>query len=545
MKGKKSIPTVTIDTSVDLKRLRELEKQGLIRIEKAHIENRIKKIKKELPTVAILGHALLPARLGPFKNFFKILSIIGKSNVNDALILEAHIAYGNDYFVTNDIKDFIRSGRREKLERTFPGLKILTVEELERLLRKRKRREKDEKRFLNNETRVPKGWREVRLKEVAGVLGGFAFRSSWFNTEQKGFPVIKIQNLNEDGSINIEKIEHVNLDLVGKDVSKYKLKCGDILVAMTGATAGKVARLRDERKIYYLNQRVGKFYIKDKKKINYDYLYYSILHPVNRNMLKKLADGSAQGNMSSSQIEENLKIFLPKNINEQKRIADILSAFDEKIELNNKINETLEKIAQAVFEEWFVKFRFPGWEKVKFVDSELGKIPKGWEVKKLGEVARIEYGKGPSTKELKSKGYPVYGANGIIGYYEKYQFQNPQIIIGCRGVVGSVFKTLPRSSVTHNSLVIKPRGIGKHFLFYSLKVANLQSVVSGSAQPQITIRDLSRLLLVIPAGQFLNKFEELAIHLEKEKVLLAFENQILAALRDLLLPKLMSGEVRV
>ena len=133
-KAKTKPKIVTIDTSADLGKLKKLENQGLIRIEKVNIENRMKKVRKIHPTVGILSYAHLPFRLGPYDNFDKIVSIIGKQNVSDAMILETHIYSQNDYFVTNNPNDFIRNGKREKLEKGFSGLKILTVDELKNIL---------------------------------------------------------------------------------------------------------------------------------------------------------------------------------------------------------------------------------------------------------------------------------------------------------------------------------------------------------------------------------------------------------------------------
>ena len=211
-----------------------------------------------------------------------------------------------------------------------------------------------------------KAWRKVKLGKVAGVLGGFAFKSGWFNTRGVGFPAIKIQNIN-GGSVNVANSEYVEVEKIKRDISKFKIKKGDFLVAMTGATAGKVG-LMVEDGTFYLNQRVGKFYAKDEKKLDPKYLYYSVVSSRNLALLKKLADGSAQGNMSSSQIEDALEISFPENPEDQKCIVDIISAFDDKIELNNKISKNLEQTAQAIFKEWFVKFKFPGHEKVKMVE---------------------------------------------------------------------------------------------------------------------------------------------------------------------------------
>lgn len=122
---------VTIDSGVDFKRLKKLKEQNLIKIEKINLENKIKGVKIENSTVEILDFARLPFRLGPCKIYDDIINIIGKENFKDAMILEAHINSKNDYFVTNNPKDFINNGKREKLEKIFIGLKILTIEELE------------------------------------------------------------------------------------------------------------------------------------------------------------------------------------------------------------------------------------------------------------------------------------------------------------------------------------------------------------------------------------------------------------------------------
>jgi len=129
---------------------------------------------------------------------------------------------------------------------------------------------------------LPKGWRKVKLGEVAGVLGGFAFKSKWFNKKGVGYPVIKIQNLGADGFIDTKNIEYVDIDLVDRNISKFKVGYNNFFVAMTGATAGKIAILKDKKREYYLNQRVGKFYVKDEKRLNTQYLYYTLLTPQNK-----------------------------------------------------------------------------------------------------------------------------------------------------------------------------------------------------------------------------------------------------------------------
>jgi len=122
---------------------------------------------------------------------------------------------------------------------------------------------------------------------------------------------------------------------------------------------------------------------------------------------------------------------------------------------------------------------------------------------------------------------------------------NRQIIIGCRGVVGNITLTLPKCIITHNSLVISPGNKRKIFFYYLLRNGNLDAVVGGSAQPQITINDLGQFNLIIPEEELQDKFESIVTDIEQKRLMFFYENQKLAALRDLLLPKLMNGEIEV
>jgi type I restriction enzyme S subunit len=252
--------------------------------------------------------------------------------------------------------------------------------------------------------------------------------------------------------------------------------------------------------------------------------------------IRKLAEGSMIGASGRQRVEraafENIEVDVPEDINTQKRIASILSAFDDKIELNNKINQTLEQMAKVIFKEWFVK-------------SEKSKVKSD----KLETICDIVYGKDLPTKDLKSQGFPVYGGNGIIGYSDKYLYDEPQIIVGCRGAYsGNIFKTEPKSFITHNSLVLKIKkgqNISINYLFYSLQKSNVKSAITGSAQPQITIAELNKVEIPISDKKLMEKFENIVNVVENYKFKIIKENQKLAALRDLLLPKLMGGEIRV
>jgi len=267
----------------------------------------------------------------------------------------------------------------------------------------------------------------------------------------------------------------------------------------------------------------------------------------------------------------SLEFIIPEDPNEQKRIADILSAFDDKIEVNNKIIKTLETMAQEVFKEWFVRFRFPGWEKVKFVDSELGKIPEGWEVKFLSEV--FDFLEGPGIRNwqyttsgcrfinirlIQDNDIDIKSANFISteeanGKYKHFHLQERDMIVSTSGTLGrSAIVRKEHLPLLLNTSVIRFRPKDKKnygFMYQFLNSIYFQnkilSMASGSAQPNFGPVHLKQIKLVVPNKDILNLFSTLIDPVYEKIIILKSENQKLAAIRDLLLTKLMRGEIRI
>jgi len=201
-------------------------------------------------------------------------------------------------------------------------------------------------------------------------------------------------------------------------------------------------------------------------------------------------------------------------------------------------------MAQAIFKEWFVKFKFPDHKKAKFVDSELGKIPKGWEVKNLGDILVLEYGEALTSINRKKGVIPVYGSSGLVGYHDKKLVNGPGIIIGRAGIPGSVYWSQVDFHCVDSTFYVETK-ISKYFVFYLLKRQNLKSLISGSAVPGINRNIIYPNRIVLPLPSIINDFEKIMspifLKIYKNKL----ENQKLASLRDLLLPKLMSGKILV
>lgn len=262
-----------------------------------------------------------------------------------------------------------------------------------------------------------------------------------------------------------------------------------------------------------------------------------------KKQIQSHAVGSVQDNINLGTFE-NVEFDIPP-LATQKRIAGILSALDEKIELNRQMNATLEAIAQAIFREWFVRFNYPG-ATGELVESELGLIPAGWRVGTLGEILSFRNGKS-SPERNDHYEYPVYGANGVIGFSEVSNSSEKDMIIGRVGsFCGAVYYARQKSFVTENAIIAEPKQKNTSaFCFFLLKDLSLNNYKTGSGQPLVNQSILSGINIVIPDIRLISMYEK-TISFALTKM---FENDqqsaTLAQIRDALLPKLMRGEVAV
>jgi type I restriction enzyme S subunit len=269
-----------------------------------------------------------------------------------------------------------------------------------------------------------------KLGKFVSVKSGFPFSSN--DMGDVGAPIIKIGNITPP-KIDINNVQRISFKKISEDprIQKFALEKGDILIALTGATVGKMGRMPQTKEVFYLNQRVGKIFFHNQIQIDRDFIYYALSQENNIEMMFGFADGSAQANLSGAQIE-SIEIPFPP-ISEQTKIAGILGALDKQIELNNLMNATLESIASVVFKSWFVDFD-PVGAKIKanlpskmaieiaatfpsgFQSSDHGEIPEGWASLKWGDIAILEYGKALIGYKFANAPYKVYGTNGAIRY---------------------------------------------------------------------------------------------------------------------------------
>lgn len=294
------------------------------------------------------------------------------------------------------------------------------------------------------------------------------------------------------------------------------------------------------KKIWYADKEGGcsndVLVVKAGKSVDSKFLYYVLSDNNFFNYSTVTSKGTKMPRGSKNAI---MKYWVPDlDLPTQKKIADILSSYDELIKANNERIELLEQAAQELYKEWFVRFRFPGYENAKFEDG----IPEGWECCRLGKILSFGAGK---TRPKSGETYPVYGSNGILDYCNNYNSENA-IIIGRVGVYcGTVYYEPDKCWISDNALFAESKNSMHFYNYYLLKNMNLNARQIGTGQPLITQGLLNKIRILLPSESLMMKYNQIASELLKQQDLLRKMNVNIAAQRDMLLPRLMSGKLEV
>lgn len=388
--------------------------------------------------------------------------------------------------------------------------------------------------------------RKKLLGDYIDILLGFAFKTKDFLDE--GIPIVKIKNITPP-NVSLEDLTYVS-DEIAQKSEKFMLSYNDVLIAMTGShinqwasVVGRVARVKYKEKSL-LNQRVGKIIVKDQKKANIDYIYYFLQQDETKVMLANQAGGAAnQANISPLMIKR-LEFPAP-DIEVQNKIADILSAYDDLIENNQKQIKLLEEAAQRLYKEWFVDLRFPGYEQTKIIDG----VPEGWKKGCLGDIAEFKRGK-TITKTIAIDGnIPVVAGGTEPAYYHNIANTKAPVITVSASGANAGFVRMYHEDVFASDCSFADTNTTECLPFvYCFMINNkaqLDILQKGSAQPHVYAKDINAIMLNIPKENIMYSFcESTKIFFDKVKVL-EQSNRNLKQARDRLLPKLMSGEIEV
>ncbi len=270
--------------------------------------------------------------------------------------------------------------------------------------------------------------------------------------------------------------------------------------------------------------------------VNSRYLYYNLC----RFDFAGMNVGSAVPSLTVPVIEA-IELNLPP-LCIQKEIVRILKSLDDKIALNKRINDNLEKQAQALYKSWFVDFE--PFKDGKFVDSELGEIPEGWNICTLRDLIIVKYGK--DHKRLHDGKIPVYGSGGVMRYVDEYLHSGESVLIPRKGTLNNVFYVNEKfwSVDTMFYTQMKQRRIAKYIYFF-VSSQNLISMNAGSAVPSMTTEILNSLKCVIAPLSVMERFDVLQTPIFETMRKNSVESEKLSEIRDSLLPKLMSGELKI
>ena len=413
-------------------------------------------------------------------------------------------------------------------------------------------------------------WREVKLEECAECIFSGGTPSTKIPEYWNGeFPWLSSGETRNAFIYETEK----KITQEGIDNSSTKLaKKDDVVIASAGQgnTRGQTSICKIDT---YINQSIISIRSNQKKMDPY-YLFYNIYGRYNE--LRKISDGHSIRGSLTTKIIKDLYIKIPP-LQEQKSIAHILSTLDDKIEVNNQINKTLENMAQAIFKQWFVDFEFPNENGEPYkssggemVESELGMIPKGWEVSTLKDVINVidNRGKTPPQEPRKTI-YPIIDVKALSGdirvidynncmkYVSKETYQNwfrsghpnqGDILLSTVGSLAELKIFMGDTGcIAQNVVALRAKNISNLYLYELLKnIKNdLVSYNIGSVQPSIKVTHIVKHKILIPNDIIVEKFHLFMDEITNEIFVKHNENALLTSMRDSLLPKLMCGEIRI
>lgn len=319
-----------------------------------------------------------------------------------------------------------------------------------------------------------------------------------------------------------------------------------VTVGRSGASAGTVCYIGED--FWPLNTCL---YVRDFKGNHPRFAYY-LLKTFD---LASLNSGSAQPSLNRNFVHPVRATF--PDPPEQQAIASVLGALDDKIELNRRMNETLEAMARALFKDWFVDFgptRAKMEGRAPYLAPDIWSLfpdrldddgkPEGWSERRVEDILELAYGKALKASERTAGPIPVYGSGGITGYHSEALVEGPSIVVGRKGTVGSLYWEDRPFFPIDTVFYVKPRA-PLIFCYYHLQTLGLESMNTDAAVPGLNRNNVYRLSVPWSADELRKQFDWLVAPLRQRMRANSGENETLAATRDFLLPKLMSGEVRI
>ena len=403
-------------------------------------------------------------------------------------------------------------------------------------------------------------WMLTRVSEMADIISGWTPKTEISEYWNGDIPWLSVKDFSGDAKRVYSSEKSITEKGLNNSATQL-LYPGDIIISARG-TVGEVAQIG--RAMAFNQSCYG---LRAKDSYSSDFLYYVLKYQVK--YLKAVANGAVFDTIVLNTFDK-MKLYVPE-LYIQKKIAKILSAYDDLIEANNRRIELLEQTAQELYQEWFVRFRFPEHEKVKFENG----LPEGWDVVKLGDYVEIKGGKRlPEGKSLCSEEteHPYirirditsskficlnenleYIDNETFDIIKRFTVKPKDILISIVGTIGAIAcvgKSLKGANLTENCIkLININYFTSDFLYHFLNSdagkGTIQAGIVGATQPKLPIYNIKRIKLLKPQIDVINKFTMMVEPIDQEIMNLMDHNRNLAVQRDLLLPRLISGKLEV
>lgn len=427
------------------------------------------------------------------------------------------------------------------------------------------------------------------LGEKGYIRGPFGSALKRAELKNNGIPVYEQQH----AIYGLREFRYYIDEEKHKQLKRFTVKTNDLIISCSG-TVGRISVIQEKDPKGIISQALL-ILRPDYERISPFFLYYFLTSRQGFNELINASQGAVQLNIAPRAVVEKIPVPLPSP-EEQADIVSVLTSIDDKIAINQQINQTLEAMAQACFKSWFVDFEptrakmaaldaggseedatqaamtaisgksadslatlkttnpesyaqlhttanlFPS----RLVESELGEIPEGWESGRVEDILELAYGKALKKTVRKDGDIPVYGSGGINGSHNEALVSGPGIIIGRKGTVGSIHWENRDFFPIDTAFYIVPKsGFSLCYCYQLLKTQGLENMNTDAAVPGLNRNNVYRLEVALPSPETINAFNEL-VELLYDKVSVTTEqSQTLTELRDSLLPKLLSGEISV
>jgi type I restriction enzyme S subunit len=409
------------------------------------------------------------------------------------------------------------------------------------------------------------GWKTSTLAPLCIKIGSGATPRGGKETysEEGPYTLIRSQNV-LDFFFSKEGLAHIDKDQATQ-LNNVEVKERDVLLNITGDSVARVCQVSKELLPARVNQHVS-IIRPDISKIIPEFLKYYLLNPKFKNYMLGLASVGGTRNALTKSMIEDFSIQVPP-LPIQHRIAEILSALDDKIELNRQTNATLEAIAQTIFKEWFVNFNFPG-ATGEMIESELGMIPKGWKVAKLGEILDVKGGTTPSTKveEYWNGEYSFATPKDLSSLQSPFLLKTERritakgvnqissgilpsgiLLLSSRAPIGYLAISDIPVSINQGFIAINAKETSNLFILLWLK-NNIETVIgraNGSTFLEISKSNFQEIKIIFPEKKIFVLFDELISPIFDQINSNEKQTILLTSIRDSLLPKLMNGEMGI